>query len=251
MIFHKGQIEVPHSHRPTRADGEKPQTAADQAYAVLRQEILNCELAPGARIIEADIAERLDMSKTPVKKALGMLMHEGFVEVLPRHGYRVTEITLADVQEIYQLRLIIEPAAAELAASNATPEQLQELRKLVDDAPDDSQEEQASKVLKFHEILAEASGNARLALILSGLLDEMQRLLSMGLDIGASLSLQAGEHRELLDALLTGNHHTAREIAKNQVEVGRMRMFEAILESLTKTSDAAESVVLRPPASTD
>jgi len=211
---------------------------------------LSCELAPGARIIEADIAERLEMSKTPVKKALGMLMHEGFVEVLPRHGYRVTEITLADVQEIYQLRLIIEPAAAELAASNATPEQLQELRKLVDDSQDDSQEEQTSKVLKFHEILADASGNSRLALILSGLMDEMERLMSMGLDIGESLSLQAGEHRELLDALLTGNHHTAREIAKNQVEVGRMRMFEAILQSLTSTSDAAESVVLRPPSAT-
>ena len=241
---------MPHSHRPRTENGEKPQTAADQAYAVLRQEILSCELAPGARIIEADIAERLEMSKTPVKKALGMLMHEGFVEVLPRHGYRVTEITLADVQEIYQLRLIIEPAAAELAASNATPEQLQELRKLVDDSQDDSQEEQTSKVLKFHEILADASGNSRLALILSGLMDEMERLMSMGLDIGESLSLQAGEHRELLDALLTGNHHTAREIAKNQVEVGRMRMFEAILQSLTSTSDAAESVVLRPPSAT-
>lgn len=241
---------MPHSHRPRRDSNGAPQTAADSAYHTLRREILSCVLAPGARIIEADIAERLDMSKTPVKKALGMLEHEGFVEVLPRHGYRVTEITLADVQEIYQLRLIIEPAAAELAASNATPEQLNEMRRLVEDNPDESQEDRATKVLRFHEILAEASGNSRLALILSGLMDEMERLLSMGLDIGESLSLQAGEHRELLDALLTGNHHTAGEIAKNQVEIGRMRMFEAILESLTSSGGAAESVVLRPAAAT-
>ena len=188
------------------------------------------------------------MSKTPVKKALSMLAHEGFVEVLPRHGYRVTEISLADVQEIYQLRQIAEPAAAELAASNATPEQLQELRRLVEQSDDDSYEDQVQKVLRFHEILADASGNSRLAIVLSGLLDEMERLFAMGLDIRESLSYQVGEHRELLDALLTGNHHTAREIAKNQVEAGRMRMFEAILKSLTSAGGAADTVILRPPS---
>ena len=98
-------------------------SATDIAYRALRDEILRCELAPGSRVVEGEIAERLGMSKTPVKKALGMLIHEGFVEVRPRHGYQVTEITLADVQEVYQLRQILEPAAAELAATNATPEQ--------------------------------------------------------------------------------------------------------------------------------
>ena len=242
---------MPHSHRQSRADIGEAAAASDQAYSTLRREILSCRLAPGSRIVEADIAERLDMSKTPVKKALSMLAHEGFVEILPRHGYRVTEITLADVQEIYQLRQIAEPAAAELAASNATPEQLQELRRLVEDAEDDTFDEQVQKVLRFHEILADASGNSRLAIVLSGLLDEMERIFAMGLDIQESLSFQASEHRELLDALLTGNHHTAREIAKNQVEAGRMRMFEAILKSLTSAGGAADTVVLRPPASQD
>jgi DNA-binding GntR family transcriptional regulator len=213
----------------------------------LRREILSCALAPGTRIIESELAEQLGMSKTPVRKALGMLMHEGFVEVLPRHGYRVTDITLADVQEIYELLQIAEPAAAELAASNATPEQLQEMRRLVEDSSNDTFDEQADKVLRFHELLAEASGNRRLAMILGGLMDEMERLMSMGLDITEGLALEAGEHRELLDALLKGNHHLAGEIARNQVETGRMRMFEAILESLTSSGGAADQVVLRPP----
>lgn len=242
---------MPHSHRPPRGDTSEPATATDQAYAVLRKEILACDLPPGTRIIEGDLAERLGMSKTPVKKALGMLIHEGFVEVLPRHGYRVTEITLADVQEIYELRQIAEPAAAELAASNATPDQLQEMRQLVEEAPDDTFEEQAAKVLRFHELLAEASGNRRLAMMLGGLMDEMERLMSMGLDISDSLALQASEHRTLLDALLKGNHHTAGEIARNQVETGRMRMFEAILESLTSSGGAAEGVILRPKSRTE
>jgi DNA-binding GntR family transcriptional regulator len=198
--------------------------------------------------VEGEIAEALAMSNTPVKRALGMLMHEGFVEVRPRHGYRVTEITLADVQEIYQLRQVVEPAAAELAATNAKPEQLQEMRRLVEDDPESSYEGRAANVLRFHEVLAEASGNARLASVLRGLMDEMQRLLYLGLDITESVSHQSGEHRELLDALLKGNHHQAREIAEQQVEIGRMRMFEAILESLTSAGGTADRVVLTPPS---
>ncbi len=229
-------------------DSSAPVSATDQAYDHLRTRVLSCELAPGERLVEADIAETLGMSKTPVRRALGMLIHEGFVEVMPRHGYRVTEVTLADVQEIYQLRQVVEPAAAELAATNASPEQLNEMRQLVEEDPDSSYEDQAESVLRFHEVLAEASGNARLAHVLSGLMDEMQRLLFMGLDISESVSHQAREHRELLDALLKGNHHLAREIATSQVEIGRMRMFEAILESLTSAGGTADRVVLTPAA---
>lgn len=240
------------SYRKAVEDASSGATSAtDKAYTALRGEILNCVLAPGSRIVEGEIAERLNMSKTPVKKALGMLVHEGFVEVRPRHGYRVTEITLADVQEVYQLRQILEPAAAELAAANATPEQLQGLRSLVEDHAAGSYEDRTGKLLRFHEILAEASGNRRLAATMASLLDEMQRLLSIGLDVEESVTLHAGEHRELLDALLKGNHHSAREIAEKQVETGRMRMFEAILASLTSTGGAAKTVVLRPARADD
>lgn len=228
------------------SDPDSSPSATDKAYRILRDEILRCELPPGTRVVEGDIAARLEMSKTPVKKALGMLVHEGFVEVRPRHGYQVTEITLADVQEIYQLRQILEPAAAELAAANATPEQLQTLRALVEGQPDDSHEDTIARVLMFHEVLAAASGNARLAATLGSLLDEMQRLMSIGLDIEESIAEHADEHRDLLDALLKGNHHTARRIAEQQVETGRMRMFDAILASLTGAGGAADSVVLKP-----
>ncbi len=225
-------------------------SATDRAYEFLRGEILSCRLAPGLRIIEGEIAEQLNMSNTPVKRALGMLIHEGFVEVRPRHGYRVTEITLADVQEIFQLRQVVEPAAAELAAANATPEQLQEMRRLVDNDPASSYSDRAERVLRFHQVLADASGNTRLAAVLNGLMDETQRLLYLGLDLEDNVSHQADEHRELLDALLKGNHHLARKIAENQVEIGRMRMFEAILASLTSSGGSADRVVLSPVDST-
>ena len=225
----------------------RAESATDRAYGFLRDEILSCRLAPGSRIVESEVADHLEMSSTPVKRALAMLGHEGFVEIRPRHGYRVTEITLADVQEIYQLRQVIEPAAAELAAANATPEQLQEMRQLVEKDPESSHGERTKSVFRFHQLLAEASGNTRLTGALNGLMDETHRLLHLGLDLHDNASHQAGEHRELLDALLRGNHHSAREIAEHQVESERMRMFEAILASLTSSSGTAEKVVLTPP----
>jgi DNA-binding GntR family transcriptional regulator len=86
---------------------------------------------------------------------------------------------------------------------------------------------------EFHVLLAEASGNGRLAAALRNLLEEMQRLFLFGLDIRDSAEEQIGEHRELVDALLKGNHHLAREIATSQIETSRKRVMQALLGEMS------------------
>lgn len=218
-------------------------TATGRAYQVLKSDILLCVLPPGAEIHEGEISERLGMSKTPVREALGMLVHEGFVDVRPRQGYRVSDITISDVQEVFQMRLLLEPAAAELAAERATPEQLAELRSLVEEAAGETYEQRVASIARFHEVLAEASGNSRLASNLVSLLEEVHRLFFLGLELEDMVS-HSGEHRELLDALLKGNHHLAGEIATRQVEEGRLRVFEAILKSFTEGKTMNGNVVI-------
>lgn len=222
-------------------------SATEQAYRSLKIDILRCVLAPGIEIYEGETSERLGMSKTPVREALGMLVHEGFVEVRPRQGYRVTDVTLADVHEVFQLRLMLEPAAAELAAERATPEQLQVLRSSVEELPN-SADAGVQQAARFHRTLADASGNTRLGATLHNLLDEMQRLRYIGLESDGTYENEAAEHRELLDALLKGNHHLARDIAQRHVEGDRMKVFEAILGSLTNASGniATDQISLRP-----
>lgn len=222
-------------------------SASGRAYIALKDQILTCSLAPGAPVFEGEIADSLEMSKTPVREALGMLVHEGLVEVRPRQGYRVTDVTLADVQEVFQLRLLLEPAAAELAAERATPEHLQALRTAVAEIPDADQGAAAQQAAEFHRTLANASGNARLAATLHNLLDEMRRLRFIGLTSHDTFENEIAEHRELLDALLKGNHHLGRDIAQRHVEDDRMRVFEAILGSLsTGQGIAADQLRLRP-----
>jgi DNA-binding GntR family transcriptional regulator len=239
---------MPSFRKIVHESSDQVTSATGRVYGVLKQEILTCELAPGTPVYEGDIAERLEVSKTPVREALGMLVHEGLVEVRPRQGYRVTDVTLADVQEVFHMRLLLEPAAAELAAERATAEQLQELRSLVEADEGASYQDRVRQAARFHTTLAEASGNSRLAGTLRNLLEEMQRLFYMGLDIEDSISVHATEHRELVDALLKGNHHLSGEIARRQVETSRMRVFEAILASLTGPGNgaAADQVKLRP-----
>ena len=224
---------------------EQAASATGKAYQSLKNDILHCELPPGSQIYEGETAERLGMSKTPVREALGMLAHEGFVEVRPRQGDRVTDVTFADVQEVFQLRLLLEPAAAELAAERASPEHLQKLKQTVDEEPSDSHQDEAHRSARFHATLAEASGNSRLAATLHNLLDEMHRLQFIGLERENDHEKEASEHRDLLDALLKGNHHLARDIAQRHVESDRMRVFEAILGSITGDGAAIASSQIR------
>ncbi len=219
-------------------------SAASRAYESIKHDILNCTHTPGTALYEGDIAEQLGVSKTPVREALGALSQEGLVVATPRQGYRVAEITLADVQEIFQLRLLLEPAAAELAAERANPEQLQGLRELADVDDEASYEDRVDHIRRFHTALAEASGNARLASSLASLLDGSQRLYFAGLDLSPSIGDHINGHRELVDAIIKGNHHLAAKIARDHVEAGRLKVIDAILASLTGSNPNAATALV-------
>lgn len=219
-------------------------SASGRAYETLKHDILTCRHKPGAALYEGDLAASLGVSKTPVREALGALSQEGLVLATPRQGYRVSEITLADVQEIFQLRLLLEPAAAELAAERANPEQMQRLREFAEADDEGEYEESVVRIRQFHAALADASGNARLASTLATLLDGSQRLYFAGLDLAPSVADHHKGHRELVDAIIKGNHHLAAKIAREHVETGRLRVIDAILASLSGSNPNAATALV-------
>ena len=216
-------------------------SASVRAYEVVKHDILTCRHQPGSALYEGDIASALGVSKTPVREALGALAQEGLVVATPRQGYRVSDITLADVQEIFQLRLLLEPAAAELAAERASPEQMQRLRELADPSADSGYEASVVRIRSFHAALAEASGNARLAATLATLLDGSQRLYFAGLDLSPGIDDHHQGHRDLVDAIIKGNHHLAAKIAREHVETGRLKVIDAILATLSGSNPSAST----------
>lgn len=214
----------------TPADGP---SRAEAAYAQLRQRIIRLELPPGTKFSEVQAAGWLETGKTPVREALSRLVHEGLVRTVPRVGYEVTPITLRDVQELFSLRAIVEPAAVEMAIGNVDPEWLTRLEQLCQAACKSDNLESVAEFLRmnsqFHLTIAEASGNGRLVAILRSVLEESERLYTIAVRLLDRTEEMVHEHRELIAALEEGNAAAARELTLAAIEGVRQQVVAALI----------------------
>lgn len=146
----------------------------------------------------------------------------------------VAPITIKDIRELFDLRLILEVAAAERAAQNPSPEQIALLRGMAVVSYDLDDPESHTLFLKtnrnFHLTLAEAAANKRLVDMLGQLLNEMNRLFYLGLRLRDSSEEMTREHQEVVTALEKGDVAGAREIISRQIMSSRDRILEAIVQ---------------------
>jgi DNA-binding GntR family transcriptional regulator len=184
---------------------------------------------------EAKLAAETGIGKTPVREALTRLVQEGLVRSLPGHGYEVTPLTLGDVQDLYHFRLIIEPAAAQLAAGHVSATDLRRLdeqcaaRFSAADKESQSQYLQANYL--FHTTIADASGNRRLAEAVRRALEESERLFHLSSALQKSSDDLAHEHTDLVDALIAGDGETARKLMLAHLTASQRRALDALLAS--------------------
>jgi len=206
----------------------------DQAYLRLRNEILTCILAPGQVVSERELAQRYEVSKTPIREALTRVCHDGLVQRLSGRGYIIAPITIQYIRDLFDLRLVLELAAAERAARNAAPTQIAALQEM--SAISYCLEDPASHAAflrtnrDFHLALAAAADNRRLVELLEGLLIEMDRLFYLGLRLRDSSMEMRREHQELVAALAAGDTAGVREVLARQINASRDRILEAIMQ---------------------
>jgi DNA-binding GntR family transcriptional regulator len=136
-------------------------SVADRVYAALRERILAGEIPHHARLHQEQLSEELGVSRTPLREALGRLAADGLVELLPQRGARVADITPADMETSYVARLVIEPAAAALAASRRSAEDVAEMRRAIADHRLESADVQTvyDANRDFHLAVVRATGN--------------------------------------------------------------------------------------------
>jgi DNA-binding GntR family transcriptional regulator len=207
----------------------------DRAYERIKHDIIGCLIAPGTEISEAQLCAQYKLGKAPVRMALSRLAHDGLVRAIPRRGYMVTAVTLKDIQDVFELRLMLEPAAARMAAGRVDGQRLRMLDEVCragyqpGDAKSISRFLEANKA--FHVALAQAAGNVRLANAIEQLLDEMTRLLHLGLGLRNRSQEMQHEHRALVKALTRGDGATAERICREQIEAARNMVLSAILTS--------------------
>ena len=144
------------------------ETNATRVQDQLREAILAGALEPGARLRAEALAERLRSSRTPVREALLLLAQEGLVQIEPRRGATVRAFDAADLSDLYEVRALIEPHAAALAAQRITGPEIARLTEIherstaVDDADEDSVAEQLQLNDEFHHLILESARSPRL-----------------------------------------------------------------------------------------
>jgi len=207
---------------------------ADQAYHAIRGKIVSLSLAPGTVINERELVGELGIGRTPTREALRRLAREKLVEVYPRRGMFVTGVDVRELARLSEVRLVLEPEAARLAAERATQSDLAELRGLLDElARDRRRDWRALMELdeRVHRGVYRASHNRFLE-------ETLEEYYTLALRIWVSAVHQTGqlhaavlEHRELLEAIVAGKAATAAELMRGHVAEFERTMRDALLGS--------------------
>jgi DNA-binding GntR family transcriptional regulator len=188
----------------------------DSASAVLRRAILEGQLEPGTRMVEAQIARRLGTSRGPVREAIQALAREGLVEPLPRGGMLVATFSADDVWEIYTLRAALEAEAIRLLMPRLSQTRLRKLQNLIEEmrtqVAGGNVAALAALDARFHQAFVEMSGNHRLVQVWSSMMSQVQLLLRSEIaQLYTDLRIIPERHQEVLEALYKGDERLATE----------------------------------------
>ncbi|CAM3645995.1 GntR family transcriptional regulator [Bordetella sputigena] len=154
-----------------------------EVEAQLIHAIAEGRLPPGARIIEADLARRMGISRAPVREAARRLERQGIVVARPRHGFTVRTITAGEIDDLYQVRLHMELQAVELACKNADEAGMQRLQaalaRMVAEAATTPQTQRVMRDLEFHTLICELSGNGYLLRLFMNMRTELRMIMAL------------------------------------------------------------------------
>jgi len=202
---------------------EQRLSLTDEAYARLKEEILENRMPPGFQALEQDLGQRMNMSRTPVREALIRLQDEGLVEVVPRRGMRVLPLSPTDMQEIYEVLACIEvEAAVMLAKRRPGREEISGLVQAIEDMEKaletDRLDTWAGADNRYHRELVRLCGNKRLTSIANTLMDQAHRVRMFTLRLRQKPVRSTQEHRDQVAAFLGGDPDRVRDIYRKHRE---------------------------------
>ncbi len=190
---------------------------ADQAYDRFREELRSGALQPGQRVLETELAERLGMSRTPVREAIRRLQSEGLIAHLPARGLCVARYDHAEVDELYGMREALEGTAARLAAQHAGRPDIALLQRLVEEEGRIPPEAAAEHNRRFHRALHQAAHNRYLLRALSSLSDALLLLGPTTLEMPGRAAAAREEHGRIVAAVAVRDAAAAEAAARAHI----------------------------------
>ncbi len=209
----------------------------DVVFNTLRQAILTGELKPGERLMEIHLANRLGVSRTPIREAIRKLELEGLVTMIPRRGAEVAQITEKSMKDVLEVRRTLDALSAELACERISPEEEEALKKACQDFEDAVKTKDAKIIAKadvaLHDIIAAATGNQRLIQLINNLAEQMYRYRFEYIKDSSQHERIIQEHRIIYESIVKKDKEAASEMAKTHIDnqekavIARIRMEQS------------------------
>lgn len=209
----------------------------DVVFNTLRQGILTGELKPGERLMEIHLANKLGVSRTPIREAIRKLELEGLVTMIPRRGAEVAQITEKSLRDVLEVRRALDALSVELACDRINDEELAALGKACESFEKAVSTGDPKKIaqadVEFHNIIVKAAGNTRLVQLINNLSEQMYRYRFEYIKDVSTHEQLIAEHRILFDCIQNKDKATAAKTAKLHID----NQENAIMRQLHKEQE--------------
>jgi DNA-binding GntR family transcriptional regulator len=209
---------------------QKPSDLNNWAYRIIKNQILNFEVKAGEQLRVETLADKMGISRTPIREALLRLVNEGLVKAESRVGYFVRGMTKRDLIELFELREILESYAAEKAAKLMRDDELEYLQTLHTKSVQAVKQSKLSKFveleIKLHNLIIEKSDNRRLFEMLESLKDLTYRERVLSVESMDNLKASLKEHSEVVEALSCKNGKLASQKMRKHIQSVKGRLLE-------------------------
>lgn len=194
----------------------------DVVFNTLRQAILTGELKPGERLMEIHLANRLGVSRTPIREAIRKLELEGLVTMIPRKGAEVAQLTEKSMSDVLEVRRAMDALCAELACERITEEDLSRLKEACEQFEQIISTGDVKKIaqadVELHDIILQATGNNRLIQLVNNLSEQMYRYRFEYIKDFSQHEKLVEEHRIIYESLVSRNKERATEAARTHID---------------------------------
>ncbi|KUO74339.1 MAG: GntR family transcriptional regulator [Clostridia bacterium BRH_c25] len=216
-----------------KLDNYKP--LREVVFESVRGAIISGVLKPGERLMEVQLAEKLGVSRTPIREAIRKLELEGLVIMLPRKGAYVADLSIKDITDVLEIRAALEGLASGLAALRMTEVEIEELKLTAlhfsQAIEADDFDEIVQMDIEFHDRIFKATRNEKLLQITNNLREQVQRFRIMYINKSNKSKELAKEHFEIAEAISGRDMDMAAEIAKKHIENAEKYMMKMVENS--------------------
>lgn len=194
----------------------------DVVFNTLRQAILRGELKPGERLMEIQLANKLGVSRTPIREAIRKLELEGLVLMIPRRGAEVAEITEKSLRDVLEVRAALEELAVDLACDRITDAEIEKLREAAAEFEETTKSEDVTALaeadVRFHDIIYGATENQKLIQLLFNLREQMYRYRVEYLKRKEVHSTLFAEHEHIIECIVKRDKEAAKKASSTHID---------------------------------